>query len=82
MDLFYLLIHKGQCLYVWVGVCAFSKEIKTAGQIWMKFGTEVVLKGEGSWGVSTWYPPHPGYGVHKGGPGGLYSLSHAFWCNL
>ena len=43
---------------VCVSVClSVSIEIQTAGRIRMKFGMEVVLKGEGSWG----------YGVRKGG---------------
>ena len=37
-------------------VCLFSIEIQTAAWIGMKFGTEVVLEGEGSWGVSAQYP--------------------------
>ena len=35
------LLNKGQCLCV----CLFNTEIQTAGRIWKKFGTEVVLKG-------------------------------------
>ena len=31
-------------------VCVLSVEIQTTGRILMKIGTEVVLKGEGSWG--------------------------------
>ena len=46
---FKYLIHKGQCLCVclsvWVSGCLFSIQIQTAGQIGMKFGTEVVLEG-------------------------------------
>ena len=49
----------------------FSKEIQTAGQITMKIGTEVVLKGGKVLGVNLVPPPPPGYGVHKGGLGGL-----------
>ena len=47
----------------------FSIEIQTAGQIGMKFGTEVVLKGRkvlGGGGL-TQYPLPPGYGLcHRG----------------
>ena len=74
------LINKGQC----VCVCVLSVEIQTTGRILMKIGTEVVLKGEGSWGGGemTWYPwPHC-YRVCNGGPGCLWSLSCAFWCKL
>ena len=54
---------------VCVLVCLFSIEIQTAGQIRMKFGTEVVLEGgKVLMGVSTRYPP-PGYRVRKGGTG-------------
>ena len=63
------------CVCVCVCVCVFSIEIQTAGRIGMKFGTEVVLEGGK---VSTRYPP-PGYGVHKGGAGCLWSLNRAFW---
>ena len=37
-----------------------------AGWIGMKFGTEVVLKGEGSWGFQPGNPPPPGTGCIKG----------------
>ena len=40
-------------------VCLFSKEIQTAGWIRMKFGKEVVLKGEGSWWIFDPIPPPP-----------------------
>ena len=50
------LLNKGQCV---VYVCLFSKEIQMAGRIGMKFGTEVVLEGEGSWGVGVNLVPHP-----------------------
>ena len=76
------LIHKGQCVCVFVCICLFSVEIQTAGQIAMKFGLEVVLKGGkvlGGGGGLTRYSPHPGYGVQKGDRGGLWSLSHVFW---
>ena len=44
----------------------FSKEIQTAGQITMKIGTEVVLKGGKVLGVNL-VPPHPlGMGCIKG----------------
>ena len=48
-------------MFVCFRVCLFYIEIQTAGQIWMKFGTEVVLEGgkvlgeQG--GGSTQYPP-------------------------
>ena len=42
-----------------MSVCLFSIEIQTAGQIWMKFGIEVVLRGVGFDPV----PPPPAYGV-------------------
>ena len=35
-------------------VCVLSVEIQTTGRILMKIGTEVVLKGEGSWGGGRW----------------------------
>ena len=64
-------------------VCLFSKEIQTAGWIRMKFGKEVVLKGEGSWWFFDPIPPPPlGYRVRKGGPGCLWSLIRAFWQKL
>ena len=45
----------------------FSKEIQTAGQITMKIGTEVVLKGGKVLGVNLVPPPHPlGMGCIKG----------------
>ena len=62
-----------------VFVYLLSIEIQTAVWIWMKFGTEVVLEGEGSWGS---FNPPPGSVVHKGGLGCLWSLSHAFWQKL
>ena len=37
---------------------------------------------EGFWVFFNQVPPTPGYRVHKGGPGCLWSLSHAFWQNL
>ena len=73
-----LLIYKGKCWCVCVFVCLFSIEIQAAGWIGMKFGKEVVLKGGGSWGHFNPIPPPPGYEVHKGGPGCLWSLSCAF----
>ena len=66
-------------------MCMFSIEIQTAGQIRMKFGTEGVfacVKVWGGGGGLTWYPPPPGYRVHKGGMGGLWSLNCAFWRKL
>ena len=64
-------------------VCLFSIEIQTAGRIGTKFGTEVVLEeGKGLGGVSARYPHPPGYGVHKGGAGCLWSLNRAFWRKL
>ena len=59
-------------MFVCFRVCLFYIEIQTAGQIWMKFGTEVVLEGgkvlgeQG--GGSTQYPPPQ---VHKGDMGCL-----------
>ena len=47
-------------------VCLFSKEIQTAGWIRMKFGKEVVLKGEGSWWIFDPIPPPLGTGCVKG----------------
>ena len=38
-------------------VCVSSIKIQTGGQIEMKFGNEVVLKGEGSWGIFDMLPP-------------------------
>ena len=65
-------------------VCLFSIEIQTAGRIRMKFGTEVVFEGERllGGGSTQLTPPSPGYRVHKGGPGDLWSISHAFWQKL
>ena len=40
-------------------VCMFSKEIQTAGQITMKFGKEVVLKGGKVLGFFGPVPPPP-----------------------
>ena len=37
-------------------VCLFSIEIQTTRRIWMKFGTEVVLKGRKVLGFFTLYP--------------------------
>ena len=48
----------------------------------MKFGTEVVLKGEGSSGGFDPVPPSPRYGVRKGGAGCHWSLNRAFWRKL
>ena len=56
-------------------VYVFSIQIQTAGQIWMKFGTEVVLKGTKGFfwvGGLTLYPHPPGTGCVKaiwGAPG-------------
>ena len=83
---FYLLIHKGQCVCVCLCVCLFNIEIQTAVRIRMKFGTEGVLEGGKVLGVGgvVWpsTPPPPGYGVHKGGKGCLWSLNRAFWQKL
>ena len=50
--------------------CVYSIEIQTAGQIRMKFGTEVFLKSGKVLGwVLTWYLPPPSYRVRKGGQG-------------
>ena len=63
-------------------VYVFSIQIQTAGQIWMKFGTEVVLKGTKGFfwvgGVDP-VPPPSGYRVCEGDLGCPWSLSHAFW---
>ena len=50
-------------------VCLFSIEIQTAGWIWTKFGTEVVLEGGRflGGGGGQHDTPTPGYEVHKGG---------------
>ena len=70
-------------LYVGVSVCLFSIEIQMAGRIGMKFGTEVVLEGGRFLGFFFYPVPHaPGFGVHKGGSGCLWSLNHAFWQKL
>ena len=51
-----------------MSVCLFSIEIQTAGWIWTKFGTEVVLEGGRFLGGGVnMLPPTPGYEVHKGG---------------
>ena len=62
-----------------LSVCLFSIEIHTAGQIGMKFGM-VVLEGRKDLGGGGFdpVPPPPGYGVHKGGVGCLWSLNRAF----
>ena len=52
-------------------VCMFSKEIQTAGQITMKFGKEVVLKGGKVLGFFGPVPPPPGPGCIKGVWGAL-----------
>ena len=62
-----------------VCLCVFSIEIQTAGQIGMKFGTEVVLEGGRFLGFFDPVPPPPGYGVCKGGMGCLCSLNRVFW---
>ena len=68
---------------VCVCVCLFSIEIQTAGRIGTKFGTEMVLEGgKVLGGVLTRYPHPPGYGVHKGGTGCLWSLNREFWQKL
>ena len=70
---------------VCVWVCLFSIEIQMAGQIRMKFGTEVVLEGGkvlGGGGGFDPAPPPPWYGVRKGGAGCLWSLNRAFWRKL
>ena len=71
------LLNKGQC----VSVCVFPIEIRTPGWIWMKFVTEAVHEGRKVLGGCPGTPPS-GYGVHKGGTGGLWSLDHAFWQKL
>ena len=65
-------------MFVCVFVCLFSIKIQTAGRIGMKFGTEVVLKGEGSWGFPksgsgrTWAPcPSGAMVAHYEGETGL-----------
>ena len=65
-----------------MSVSLFSIEIQTAGRIGMKFGTEVVLEGGRFLGGFNPVPPPPGYGVHKGGTGCLWSLNLAFWQKL
>ena len=79
-----LLIYKGKCWCVCLFVCLFSIEIQTTGRIRMKFCTEVVLKGggEGSWRGFDPVPPPPGYRVHKGGTGCLWSLTVHFGKNF
>ena len=58
-----------------MNVCVYSIEMQTVGEIAMKFGTEVVLKGEGFWvGFDPITLTTP-----KGGLGCLWSLSHTFW---
>ena len=54
-------------------VCLFSVEIQTAGQIEMKFGTEVVLKRRKvlGGGGSVQYSPPPGAECVKGVRGPL-----------
>ena len=69
-------------MWVWVSVCLFvSIEIQTAGQIRTKFGTDVVLEGEGSW-VFFDLVPTPGDRVRKQGAGCLWRLNGAFWQKL
>ena len=46
-----------------MNVCVYSIEMQTVGEIAMKFGTEVVLKGEGFGWVLTPYPWPPQKGV-------------------
>ena len=48
------------CLFV----CVFSIEIQTDGQIWTKFGTELVLEGGKGSGGSTPDPPTCKYHRH------------------
>ena len=63
-------------------MCVFSIEIQMAVWIRTKFGTEVVLEGGrflGGGVLAGTPPPTPGYRVHKGGMGCLWSLNHAFW---
>ena len=68
------LIHKGQCVCVFVCICLFSVEIQTAGQIAMKFGLEVVLKGGkvlGGGGVDPVLPTPRVWGAKRGSGGPL-----------
>ena len=54
-------------MYVCMYVCMFSIEIQTAGRIFTKFGTEVVLKGRKVLGGFQPGTPHPlGTGCVKG----------------
>ena len=60
-----------------MGVCVLFIEIQTAGQIWMKLGMEVVLKGgEGFWRSFSLLPTTPLVLGPKRGC--LWSLSYAF----
>ena len=80
LPLLNLLIYKGQCLCVYMYyVCVFSIEIRTAGQIWMKFGMDMVLKGGKVLGGFQPCTPTPRYGVRKGGTGCLWSRNIVFW---
>ena len=63
-------------------VCLFSTEIQMAGQIGIKLGTEVVLKGWKVLGGFQPGTPHPRYRACKGGMGCLWRLNHAFWQKL
>ena len=63
-----------------MSVCLFSIEIQTAGQIAMKFGTDVFLEGRKVLGGG--HPNTPGYRVCKGGQGCLWSLNCEFWQKL
>ena len=50
-----------------MSVCVFSIEFQTAGWIWMKFGTEVVLEGGKVLGGGLdLVPSTPRYRVRKG----------------
>ena len=49
-----------------VCVCLFSIKIQTAGQIGTKLARRCASRGDGSWGVSAWYPHPPHTGCIKG----------------
>ena len=61
-----------------VGGC----EIQIAGQIGMKFGTEVVIEGRKVLGGVDPVPPPHEFRVHIVGTGCSWSLSHTFWSKL